>query len=68
MGNWASSSQTITATGVKADNVIFIAHTPEDQSAYTFAGIICTTQEVNSLTFTCVTTPSADINVQVVTI
>lgn len=66
--NWSSDSQTITATGVKADNVIFIAPTPENQAAYTFAGIICTTQGVNSLTFTCTTTPTADIQVQVVII
>lgn len=68
VGGWVANSQTITATGVKADNIIFIAPTPENQAAYTFAGIICTTQEANSLTFTCTTTPTADIQVQVVII
>lgn len=68
VGDWVDNSQTIIATGVKTDNVIFIAPTPDDQGAYVLASIICTEQGVNSLTFVCTTTPSADIQVQVVII
>jgi hypothetical protein len=65
---WEDDEQTLPATGVKADNVVFVTPTPEHQSAYTFNGILCTAQGINSLTFTCKTTPSANINVQVVII
>jgi hypothetical protein len=51
----------MTATGV-----VLVSPDPTDQSAYTSAGIICTAQGTDSLTFTATTTPTADIDVNVV--
>lgn len=63
---WSGGSQTVTVTGMTATGIALVSPDPTDQSAYTSAGIICTAQAANSLTFTCTSTPSADIDVNVV--
>lgn len=63
---WVADSQTVTATGVTATNLVIVAPTPADQAAYVAAGIICTTQGAGTLTFTCTTTPTVALDVQVV--
>lgn len=66
--NWSSSSQTINVTGVTASNNVIVAPAPASQSAYTTAGIICTAQGAGTLTFTCTSTPSSDLTVNVLII
>lgn len=63
--NWSANSQTVTATGVTASNDVFVSPAPASASDYSTAGIICTAQGANSLTFTCDTTPVTDITVNV---
>ena len=66
---WASNSQTVTVGGVTADELAqLIAPTPAiaSQSAYYEAGIMCTGQAANSLTFTCQTVPTSNLTVYVV--
>lgn len=63
---WSGGSQSVTVTGMTATGVVLVSPDPTDQAAYTSAGILCTAQAANSLTFTCSTTPSADIDVNVV--
>ena len=63
---WSNGSQTVTVTGMTATGVVLVSPDPTDQSAYTSAGIWATAQAANSLTFTATTTPSADIDVNVV--
>ena len=67
---WSSSAktQTITATGVLADEakqLIMPMPASASQDAYAAAGIACTAQGANSLTFRCQTVPTADITVYV---
>lgn len=64
--DWSSNTQTVSVTGVTATGVVFVSPDPTDQSAYTSAGIICSAQAAGTLTFTCSTTPSADLSVNVV--
>jgi len=64
--DWSANSQTITVSGVTATGVVMVAPAPASQSDYTDAGIICTSQAADSLTFTCDTTPTNDITVNVV--
>lgn len=64
--NWSSNSQTVNVTGITATGIVFVSPDPTDQSAYTSAGITCSAQGAGTLTFTCDTTPSADIDVNVV--
>lgn len=66
---WASNTQTVTVSGVLADETAqLIQPVPAlaSQSAYYAAGILCTGQAANSLTFTCTETPTSDLTVYVV--
>lgn len=64
--DWSSNSQTVNVTGMTATGIVMVSPDPTDQSAYTSAGIICSAQGSGTLTFTCDTAPSADIDVVVV--
>jgi hypothetical protein len=64
--DWSSNTQTVSVTGMTATGVVLVSPDPTDQSAYTSAGIICSAQAAGTLTFTCSTTPSADLSVNVV--
>ena len=63
---WSSNTQTVSVTGMTATGVVLVSPDPTDQSAYTSAGILCTAQAAGTLTFTCSTTPTADLSVNVV--
>lgn len=61
--------QTVTVSGVVASETAqLITPTPAiaSQSAYYEAGIMCTNQGTNSLTFTCQTVPTSNLTVYVV--
>ena len=66
---WSGNSQTVTVNGVVEDTTAqAIDISPEDKnSAETWAeaGVWCTSQGANSLTFTCESTPSAAINLSI---
>lgn len=66
---WSSNTQTVTVNGVLADeSAQLIQPMPAiaSQSAYISAGIICSGQAANSLTFTCQTVPTENLTVYVV--
>lgn len=66
---WSDNAQTVTVTGVLADeSAQLIQPMPAvaSQTAYIEAGVICTAQAANSLTFTCSTVPTEDISLFVV--
>ena len=66
---WSSNTQTVTVSGVVASKTAqLITPIPSDssRSAYYEAGIMCTGQAANSLTFTCQTVPTIDLAVYVV--
>lgn len=66
---WSGNSQTITVPGVLADEtkqLIQPVPTIASQAAYLTAGILCTGQAANNLTFTCQTVPEADLTVYIV--
>ena len=63
---WDSTdlTQTVTVTGILADEtkqLIQVMPTPASMSAITSAGVYCSAQGENSLTFTCTAVPSEDI-------
>jgi len=66
VANWSNNSQTVTATGVTASNNVIVSPTPASIDNYVAGGIKCTAQASNSLTFTCTTTPTSAISVNVV--
>ena len=66
VADWSSNTQTITVAGVTATNTVFVAPAPASAADYAAAGILCTAQSANSLTFTCTTVPSNAITLSVV--
>lgn len=66
---WSSNTQTVTVSGVLADETAqLIQPMPAiaSQNAYISAGVICSGQAANQLSFTCSTTPTEDISLYVV--
>ena len=66
---WSDSTQTVMVSGVLADETKqLIQPMPAiaSQDAYISAGIICSGQAADSLTFTCTTVPTEDISLFVV--
>lgn len=66
VADWSNDTATKTVSGVTTSNLVQVSPAPASAEAYAAAGIICTTQAANSLTFTCKTTPSAALDVNVV--
>lgn len=62
---WADNAQTVAASGVTASNFVMVAPAPASHGAYVAAGIRCTAQGVDSLTFTCEAVPEVAIDVNV---
>jgi len=66
VAGWSGGAQVVAAAGVTASNIVILAPIPSDQANYVAAGIICTAQGTNQLTFTCTEVPTSDIQVGVV--
>lgn len=64
--SWSSNTQTITVSGVTSGNAVIVSPAPTSHNAYLEADIRCTGQATDGLTFTCASTPSADLTVNVV--
>lgn len=62
---WSSNTQTATVSGVTSSNNVIVTPTPASIANYTSAGIYCSAQGTNTLTFTCATVPSTNITVNV---
>lgn len=65
---WSSDSQTVTVQGILADEtkqLIISAPPIALRDAYFDAGICCTSQAENSLTFTCDEVPTEDLTVYI---
>lgn len=67
--SWSDNSQTVTVNGVKASETAqLIQPMPAvaSQDAYIAAGVICSGQAANQLTFKCSTVPTEDLTLYVV--
>lgn len=63
---WSSNAQTVSVTDVTADNTVIVSPAPASVSDYSSAGIYCSAQASGTLTFTCTTTPTTNITVNVI--
>lgn len=63
---WVSNTQTVSASNVTADNIVWVSPTAISFDAYGKAGIRATTQAEGSITFTCKSAPDDVITVEVV--
>ena len=64
--SWSSNTQTVSVTGVTSTSKVFVSPDPTSATAYGNAGVLCTAQGSGTLTFTCATTPSSNLTVNVV--
>lgn len=65
VADWSGNTQIKTVTGVTPTNTVIVAPDASSSSDYSTAGILCTAQSINSLTFTCDAVPSNAISVNV---
>ena len=63
--DWSSNSQTVSVSGVTADDTIFVAPTPGTHTTYMECGVFCTAQGSGTLTFECEETPTEDVDVNI---
>lgn len=62
---WNNLSQSVTASGVTSDNDVIISPASSSHDAYGEAGVRCTGQTSNRLTFTCTEKPGSNLSVNV---
>lgn len=65
VNSWSSGTQTVNVTGVTSSNTVVVSPAPSSVSDYASAGIYCSAQGSGTLTFTCSTTPTSAITVNV---
>ena len=65
--DWSNSIQTVTATGVTAENTVIATAAPDDTSfsVWSNSGIYAAVQALNSLTFKCRSVPTSDVTVNI---
>lgn len=63
---WVNNAQTVAASNVTADNIVWVSPAPASFDAYGTAGIRGTAQADGTLTFTCTKIPTEVISVEVV--
>ena len=63
--NPSEKVQSVTVDGVDADTTVIVSPAPASFTAYGAAGIYCSAQGTNSLTFRCAKVPSTSIIVNV---
>lgn len=63
---WSGTSQTVSASNVTADNIVWVSPAPASFDAYGKAGIRGTAQGDGTITFTCTKVPTEAISVEVV--
>lgn len=62
---WSDNTQTVTVSGVTADNMVIVTYAPESRVAWTDADIYCSAQAANALVFTCDSAPTTDVTANV---
>lgn len=62
---WSNLSQTVTASGVTSDSDVIVSPISGNHDAYCEAGVRCTGQASNQLTFSCLEKPSSNLSVNI---
>lgn len=62
---WSNLSQSVTASGVTTDTDVIVSPVSGSHDAYCEAGVRCTGQASNQLTFSCLEKPSSNLSVNI---
>ena len=65
VAGWSDNSQTVTASGVTANNAVVVSPAPSSYLSYGEFGVYCSAQATNSLTFACDSTPDVALTVNI---
>lgn len=63
---WSGYMQTVSVSGVTADNTVVVGANPECSTAYSENAVVCTAQGNGTLTFDCESTPTVDLTANVI--
>lgn len=63
--NWSDMTQAVVVSGVTEDNTVIVTPDPINYIVYGEAGVYCSAQGNNTLTFTCSAIPAEDLVVNV---
>ena len=66
--DWNGTTQTVTVDNITANSSVLVCPIPSDQTSALGFGVYCSGQGVNELTFTCVTTPTVDIQYNIMVV
>lgn len=65
--SWSNNTVTVNVTGVTADNLVQLSPASKaDADTWGICGVFCNAQGAGTLTFTCVSTPTSAISMEVV--
>jgi len=64
--SWVNSAQTVNVTGMTGTATVWVSPAPASMTSYGTAGVYCSAQAAGTLTFTCTTTPTSDLTVNIV--
>lgn len=65
VAGWNNKTQTVSVSGVTADNLVIVGAAPSSAEAYGEATVRCTAQAVDSLTFVCEEVPETALSVNI---
>lgn len=65
VAGWSNNQQTVTVAGMTASATVVITAAPDSYIAYAEAGVRCTAQGANTLTFACEDTPTSALTANV---
>ena len=64
-GGWAGENQTVAFPGMTGSTTIIVAAAPENYDPYAKAGVYCSAQGADSLTFSCKSAPEGDLRANI---
>ena len=64
-GGWSEENQTVAHPGMTANTTIIVAAAPENYDPYAKAGVYCSAQGADSLTFSCKSAPEGDLRANI---
>ena len=64
-GGWAALSQMVELPGMTANTTIIVASAPENYESYAKAGVYCSAQGTDFLTFACKSAPEGDLRANI---
>lgn len=64
--DWSNNAQTVDVSGVTQTNTVIVSPHPSYQTAYVECEVLCVDQGNGNLTFNCETTPTSDLQVNII--